>query len=108
VFPVPAREPPTMNFCGECGAASPSAAGVWRVERPDTEVLWRMRRVADVSVRSSPLRSPTRQAPRRENPHLQERLEGERKQVTVLFADLKGSMELMADRDLKRRKILDP
>jgi class 3 adenylate cyclase len=25
--------------------------------------------------------------------------EGERKQVTVLFADLKGSMELLADRD---------
>jgi class 3 adenylate cyclase len=29
-------------------------------------------------------------------------LEGERKQVTVLFADLKGSMELLADRDLVR------
>jgi class 3 adenylate cyclase len=27
-------------------------------------------------------------------------LEGERKQVTVLFADLKGSVELLADRDL--------
>src|SRR5215216_4624123 len=26
-------------------------------------------------------------------------LEGERKQVSVLFADLKGSMELLADRD---------
>src|SRR5262249_59201045 len=26
-------------------------------------------------------------------------LEGERKQVTVLFADLKGSMELLANRD---------
>jgi class 3 adenylate cyclase len=26
-------------------------------------------------------------------------LEGERKQVTVLFADLKGSMELLAERD---------
>ena len=26
-------------------------------------------------------------------------LEGERKQVTVLFADVKGSMELLADRD---------
>ncbi len=26
-------------------------------------------------------------------------LEGERKQVTVLFADLKGSMELLGDRD---------
>jgi class 3 adenylate cyclase len=36
-------------------------------------------------------------------------LEGERKQVTVLFSDLKGSMELLADRDPKEaRKILDP
>jgi hypothetical protein len=36
-------------------------------------------------------------------------LEGERKQVTVLFADLKGSMELLADRDPEdARKILDP
>ncbi|MDH4267374.1 MAG: AAA family ATPase, partial [Deltaproteobacteria bacterium] len=36
-------------------------------------------------------------------------LEGERKQVTVLFADLKGSMELLSDRDPEEaRKILDP
>src|SRR5262249_33669579 len=36
-------------------------------------------------------------------------LEGERKQVTVLFADLKGSMELLADRDPEdARRILDP
>ena len=36
-------------------------------------------------------------------------LEGERKQVTVLFADLKRSMELLADRDPEEaRKILDP
>jgi len=36
-------------------------------------------------------------------------LEGERKQVTVLFADLKGSMELLADRDPEEaRKPLDP
>jgi hypothetical protein len=49
-------------------------------------------------------------------PHLTEKilavrhgLEGERKQVTVLFADLKGSMELLADRDPEEaRKILDP
>jgi hypothetical protein len=46
--------------------------------------------------------------------HLAERIltskaamEGERKQVTVLFADLKGSMELLADRDPEEaRKIL--
>jgi class 3 adenylate cyclase len=36
-------------------------------------------------------------------------LEGERKQVTVLFADLKGSMELLAERDPEEaRGILDP
>src|SRR4030095_4619594 len=36
-------------------------------------------------------------------------LEGESKQVTVLFADLKGSMELLADRDPEEaRKLLDP
>src|SRR6266446_4708896 len=36
-------------------------------------------------------------------------MEGERKQVTVLFADLKGSMELLADRDPEEaRQLLDP
>jgi predicted ATPase/class 3 adenylate cyclase len=36
-------------------------------------------------------------------------LEGERKQVTVLFADLKGSMELIAERDPEEaRTILEP
>jgi class 3 adenylate cyclase/tetratricopeptide (TPR) repeat protein len=36
-------------------------------------------------------------------------LEGERKQVTVLFADIKGSMELLADLDPEdAQKILDP
>ena len=49
-------------------------------------------------------------------PHLAEKiltarsdLEGERKQVTVLFADLKGSLELIADRDPEEaRQLLDP
>src|SRR5206468_1186029 len=36
-------------------------------------------------------------------------MEGERKHVTVLFADLKGSMELLADRDPEEaRRLLDP
>ena len=36
-------------------------------------------------------------------------LEGERKHVTVLFADLKSSMELLADRDPEDAwKLLDP
>ncbi len=42
----------------------------------------------------------------RTSPHA---LEGERKQVTVLFADLRGSMELLADRDPEEAKVLlDP
>src|SRR5213078_4031723 len=60
----------------------------------------------------SPRPSPEAYTPK----HLAERiltsrgaLEGERKQVTVLFADLKGSMELLADRDPEdARRILDP
>jgi class 3 adenylate cyclase len=41
--------------------------------------------------------------------HSRSALEGERKQVTVLFADLKGSLELLADRDPEEaRQLLDP
>ena len=40
---------------------------------------------------------------------MRDSLEGERKQVTVLFADLKSSLELLADRDPEEaRQILDP
>ena len=36
-------------------------------------------------------------------------LEGERKQITVLFADVKGSLELLANRDPEEaRALLDP
>ena len=65
----------------------------------------------------SPSASDQERAPRSYTPaHLSEKilqarvsLEGERKQVTVLFADLKGSMELLADRDPEEaRQLLDP
>jgi class 3 adenylate cyclase/tetratricopeptide (TPR) repeat protein len=69
-------------------------------------------------VASSPTRAPASEhTPRTYTPpYLAEKiltsrsaLEGERKQVTVLFADLKGSMELLADRDPEdARAILDP
>jgi class 3 adenylate cyclase len=62
--------------------------------------------------RQQPLFAPETYTPR----HLAEKilgsksaLEGERKQVTVLFDDLKGSMELLAERDPEEaRKLLDP
>jgi class 3 adenylate cyclase len=65
----------------------------------------------------SPTASPQEREPRSYPPsHLAEKilhsraaLEGERKQVTVLFADVKGSMELLAERDPEEaRQLLDP
>jgi double zinc ribbon protein/adenylate/guanylate cyclase family protein len=70
-----------------------------------------------ITAATPPSLAPRPQAPQAYTPaHLAEKiltsktaLEGERKQVTVLFADLKGSMELLADRDPEdARAILDP
>jgi predicted ATPase/class 3 adenylate cyclase len=86
---------PQAKFCGECGAALLPQAG----------------------VSSAPPVAPRPHAPLSYTPtYLAEKiltsktaLEGERKQVTVLFADLKGSLELLADRDPEEaRAILDP
>jgi class 3 adenylate cyclase/tetratricopeptide (TPR) repeat protein len=81
-----ASNPAGQRFCGACGAA-----------------------VLDPAATSA---SPESYTPK----HLAARiltsrsaLEGERKQVTVLFADMKGSMELLADSDPEdARRILDP
>jgi class 3 adenylate cyclase/tetratricopeptide (TPR) repeat protein len=72
--------PPGKNFCRSCGTALTSSQRAERVN------------------------------------HLAERIrtsrgtwEGERKQITVLFADMKGSMEFVAHSDPEEaRKILDP
>src|SRR5262245_32654767 len=80
------------KFCDSCGAPLAATSG-----QPTA---------------TSRFASPESYTPR----HLAEKiltsktaLEGERKQVTVLFADLKGSMELLADRDPEEaRKLLDP
>jgi class 3 adenylate cyclase len=69
-----ATPPPNSSFCNGCGAP----------------------------LRTEPARGPTERAPRDYTPkHLADKilqsksaLEGERKQVTVMFADVKGSMEL--------------
>jgi class 3 adenylate cyclase/tetratricopeptide (TPR) repeat protein len=78
---------------------------------PRKTILKAIEALRNTPVIAAP-RSPAAYTPQ----HLAERiltsksaLEGERKQVTVLFADLKGSMELLADRDPEEaRKLLDP
>jgi class 3 adenylate cyclase len=93
--PACGHQPPSgAAFCDHCGTSltgtTPAATRPPLVARPQTPQV------------STP-------------PYLVEKilqsrtaLEGERKQVTVLFADLKGSMELLADRDPEEaRRLLD-
>jgi class 3 adenylate cyclase len=82
------RNAPTQKFCGECGSGLASGTSHGQFRSPDA--------YAPRDLAEKILASKTA-------------LEGERKQVTVLFADLKGSMELLADRDPEEaRKLLDP
>src|SRR5262245_5900974 len=78
----------TQKFCGECGGPLTGPASAGRVASPESYTPKHL--VEKILTSKSAL-------------------EGERKQVTVLFADLKGSMELLANRDPEEaRKILDP
>jgi class 3 adenylate cyclase/tetratricopeptide (TPR) repeat protein len=80
--------PTGAAFCFACGQPVAAAPGGQRVISPDA---YTPRHLAEKILTSKSA------------------LEGERKQVTVLFADLKGSMEVLADRDPEdARKILDP
>src|SRR5213596_66902 len=102
-------------FCDECGVRLESACrACGERNRPAAKFCRRCgQSLAEgrSGVASSSFTTPDSYTPR----HLAERiltsraaLEGERKQVTILFADLKGSMELLADRDPEEaRKILD-
>jgi len=82
----------------------------------DGEVLVWTGTVASAGSSPAPTQEPVRALYAYTPPHLAEKiltskaaLEGERKQVTVLFADLKGSLELLADRDPEEaRQLLDP
>ena len=83
--------PPQARFCGECGAALAAAASP---RAPGSSAADQTR----PTVRVAPERAATPQA-----------LEGERKTVTALFADIKGSTELEQDLDPEEaRAIVDP
>src|SRR5262245_24205550 len=108
------ENPPGSSFCLECGARLNLACASCGTDLPAGSKFCNKCGTAVSSPATGQLRftSPESYTPK----HLAEKiltsksaLEGERKQVTVLFADLKGSMELLADRDPEdARKILDP
>src|SRR4029434_9547157 len=90
------------RFCLGCGARLTLACGSCSAELPGGARFCLQCAQAVGTGSSASVPSPETYTPK----HLAEEiltskgaLEGERKQVTVLFADLKGSMELLADRD---------
>jgi len=82
---------PAAKFCPECAHPTGFPAAVPQTPRLGSPESYTPRYLAERILTSKAA------------------LEGERKQVTVLFADLKGSMELLADRDPEEaRKLPDP
>src|SRR4026208_1809505 len=107
------ENPPQAKFCLEC--ASPLALQCANCgTRLPAEAKFCFQCATPVSVPGSPPRfaPPEAYTAKRLAEKIRTSkgaLEGERKQVTVLFADLKGSMELLADRDPEEaRRPLDP
>jgi len=107
-----AENPGGARFCEECGVRlSPTCPHCRAEVSPGKSFCWSCggQLAAPVTDR---VPSPVAYTPK----HLAERiltskaaLEGERKKITVLFADTKASMELLADRDPEEaRKLLDP
>jgi class 3 adenylate cyclase/tetratricopeptide (TPR) repeat protein len=112
------ENPADAVFCDECGgrleAACPSCG---EANRAGAKFCRKCGHGLTQPAEAGPASPPKFASPDSYTPqHLAERiltskaaLEGERKQVTVLFADVKGSTELIADRDPEEaRKILDP
>ena len=82
-----ASNEPGEDFCGECGAALAA-------------------NTAPAATRSTQATPEIRITPERQ---ASESIDGERKTVTALFADIKGSMELMEDLDPEEaRAVIDP
>src|SRR5262249_35749155 len=82
-----AESPATSNFCGKCGAPLTNGAGATGPTVSTPEGI----RVAPEQLDASGA------------------TDGERKTVTALFADIKGSMDLMEDLDPgEARAIVDP
>jgi Double zinc ribbon len=88
-----------IRFCGRCGSTLSLRCGHCGVENPSGFAFCGQCSVPLTGAlphTSHAAYAPTHLA---ENIlHTETALEGERKQVTVLFADLKGSLELLADR----------
>ena len=104
------ENPPLARFCMACASPLARACAGCGADLPAVAKFCpQCARPVDAAAPST---APAAYTPR----HLAERIvdsrsaiEGERKHVTVMFADVKGSMELLAERDPEEaRHVLDP
>jgi class 3 adenylate cyclase/tetratricopeptide (TPR) repeat protein len=110
-----AENPAGKRFCGDCGAALANRCGQCGAENPPEKkfcgdcgsVLGIAMAAAVASSSPSQPAAKIRVTPG--EPDASTALEGERKTVTALFADIKGSTELMEELDPEEaRAIIDP
>ncbi len=110
------ENPVGKKFCGDCGAGLSAACARCGAENPEDKKfcgdcgapLGRPSVREPPSVQFGPSAAP-KIATVGPSPEFSEVPEGERKTVTALFADIKGSMELMEDLDPEEaRAIVDP
>ncbi len=101
------------RFCAECGTSLAIACSCGFSNEPGEKFCGGCGNKRETGPTPSPPTSQTVSPDTYTPKHLAEKiltsksaLEGERKQVTVLFADLKGSMELLADRDPEESRTL--
>ena len=106
---------PGAKFCEECGANLAAVCSDCGAElSPAAKFCSECGRPADQMAPPTSFTSPRFDAPEAYTPtYLAEKiltskaaLEGERKQITVLFADLKGSIELIEGDDPERVQAL--
>jgi len=104
--------PAQAKFCLQCGGSLVLNCAKCATELPaSSRFCFACGTPVAAAAQPAPA-SPNSYTPR----HLAEKIlgskgaiEGERKQVTVLFADLKSSLELLADRDPEEaRRLIDP
>jgi class 3 adenylate cyclase/predicted ATPase len=104
-----AKNPEGLKFCNECGAAFKTSCASCGFENAPAAKFCGNCGGALKGVTGGPIKQLDSSAIRMTEALDARALEGERKTVTALFADIKGSMELMQDLDPEEaRAIIDP
>jgi class 3 adenylate cyclase len=104
-----AENPDRAKFCVECASPFARRCPSCDAENPRTaKFCLECAKPLDGAARKSQ-RAPDTSSPIQVNTGTADSLDGERKTVTMLFADIKGSMDLMEDLDPEEaRAIIDP